>query len=375
MVDVSVAILGAGNAGCSLAGELTLQGFDVSLAELPEFKSNIEMPMKKGGLQVDGELKTGFARIEKITLDIGDAIGGRDVIFVCSPAYGHEAFTRACAPHLEDGQSLVYISYFGALRMTKLLEDMKVSKDVTVGETLSFLYASDRVGKKGAFFMDRYRDNARVLIKREKEGLPVAAFPAAKNSGFVSTIRKVTPSMVSAKNVLETSVNNVNPMSHPVGVLMNTGWIEHTGGKFSFYLQGQTPSIKRVARAMDEERVRVAKAFGLEAVSNEEQSRRMYARYVDKKGGVHQEKYYKDIYDAPPNLKHRYLVEDVMYGLVPMCHLAKVAEVETPITEAVIRFASIANETDYWEAGVSLKQLRLDGKNVEEILDFVNTGV
>lgn len=369
-----MAVLGAGNAGCSLAGELTLQGFDVSLAELPEFKSNIEMPMKKGGIQVDGELKTGFARIKKITLDIGDAIEGRDVIFVCSPAYGHEAFTRACAPHLEDGQMLVYISYYGALRMAKLLEDLKVDKDITVGETLSFLYASDRVGKKGAFFMDRYLDDARVLIKREKEGLPVAAFPATKNSRFVDTIRRVVPSIVSARNVLETSVNNVNPMSHPIGVLMNAGWIEHTGGKFSFYLQGQTPSIKRVAKAMDEERMKVARAFGLEAISNEEQSRRMYAKYVDKKGEVHQEKYYKNVYDAPPNLKHRYLVEDVIYGLVPMYHLARVAKVETPIIESVIRFASVANETDYWKTGVSLEQLRLDGKNVDQILDFVNKG-
>jgi opine dehydrogenase len=374
--NVSLAILGAGNAGCSLAGELTLQGLDVSLAELPEFKKNIEVPMKKGGIQVEGELKTGFARIKKITLDIGDAISGRDIIFVASPAYGHEAFTRACAPHLEDGQSLVYISYFGALRMARLLKDLKVDKDVTVGETLSFLYASDRVGKKGAFFMDKYQDDAKVLIKREKEGLPVAAFPATKNTQFVSDLRKAVPSMVSAENVLETSINNVNPMSHPAGVIMNAGWIEHTGGRFSFYLEGQTPSINRVAGAMDEERMNVAAAFGLKRISNEELSQKMYAKYIDKKtGSTHQEKYYRNIYDAPPSLKHRYLVEDVMYGLVPMYRLAKVAGVETPIIESIIRFACVANEVNYWETGVNLEQLRLDGKSVGEVLDFVNNGI
>jgi len=373
--NLSLAILGAGNAGCSLAGELTLQGFDVSLAELPEFKKSIEVPLKKGGIQVEGELKTGFAKINKITLNIADAIRGRDIMFICSPAYGHEAFTRACAPHLEDGQSLVYISYFGALRMAKLLNDLKVDKDIIVGEMLSFIYASDRVGKKGAFFMDRYQDDAKVLIKREKEGLPISAFPATKNPRFVSDLRKVIPSMVSATNVLETSVNNVNPISHPAGVIMNAGWIEHTEGKFSFYLEGQTPSIKRVANAMDEEKMNIASAYGLKRISNQELSQKMYARYVNKKtGGTHQEKYYKNIYDAPPSLKHRYLVEDVIYGLVPMYQLAKVAGVETPIIESVIRFASVANEENYWGTGINLKQLRLDGRNVEEIVSFVNSG-
>lgn len=62
--DISIAVLGAGNAGCSLAGNMTLEGFDVSLAELPAFKKNIEAPLKRGGVEVAGELNTGFAKIE-----------------------------------------------------------------------------------------------------------------------------------------------------------------------------------------------------------------------------------------------------------------------------------------------------------------------
>jgi len=118
---VSLAVLGAGNAGCSLAGELTLQGHDVSLAELPEFKSNLELPMRNGGIEVTGELKNGFAKVKKITFDVEDAIRDTELIFVTTPAFGHEPFTRACAPHLKDGQTLIYISYFGALRMARLL--------------------------------------------------------------------------------------------------------------------------------------------------------------------------------------------------------------------------------------------------------------
>jgi len=373
--DISIAVLGAGNAGCSLAGNMTLEGFDVSLAELPEFKKNIEAPLKRGGVEVAGELNTGFAKIEKITTDISDAIQGKDLIFITSTAFGHEAFTRRCAPHLEDGQALIYISYFGALRMAKLLKELEVDGDITVAETMSFIYACDRVGKKGAFFMDLYQDDAKVLIKRKKKGLPIAAFPAIRTKKLIDQVHKMFPRMEAAANVLETSINNVNPMSHPAGVILNAGWIEHTKGGFSFYLEGQTPAVKKVIAAMDQEKMAIAGALGFKKISNKEWSQKLYAKYIDQKtGNVHQEKYYKNIHDAPPNLKHRYLTEDVIYGLVPMSYIAEIAGVEIPTFKAIIHIASILNETNYWEEGMTLKKLGLENMSIEEMLKFVNTG-
>jgi len=373
---VSLAVLGAGNAGCSLAGEMTLHGHDVALAELTQFKSNLEMPMKKGGVDVTGELKTGFAEIKKITFDIKDAVKGRDLIFVTSPAFGHEAFTRACASYLEKGQALVYISYFGALRMAKLLKELGVSMDkVTVAETASFIYACDRVGKKGAFFMEQYRDDAKVVIKREKDGLPFAAFPATRTSEVLRKVNEALPSVTSAVNVLETSINNINPISHPAGVIMNAGWIEHTGGKFSFYLEGQTPSINKVVEKMDEERMVLAAALGLKSVSEEELDNRMYAKYKDKNTGVvFQDKYYKGVFDAPPNLKHRYLTEDVMYGLVPMSYLGRATGVESPTFDSIIHLANISNETDYWSEGATLEKLGLNNMTPAQMTEYVNYG-
>lgn len=372
---VSLAVLGAGNAGCSLAGEMTLQGHDVALAELPQFKSNLEVPMKKGGIEVTGELENGFAKIRKMTIDVKDAVKGCDLIFVTTPAFGHEAFTRACAPYLEKGQVLVYISYFGALRMVKLLKELRVSMDnVTVAETASFIYACDRVGKKGAFFMDKYQDDAKVVIKREKDGLPFAAFPATRTVEVLRKVNEALPTVAAAANVLETSINNVNPISHPAGVILNAGWIEHTGGKFSFYLEGQTPSVNKVAHKMDEEKMAIAGALGLKKISNAEMSQKMYARYADKKGQVHQDKYYKNVYDAPPDLKHRYLTEDVIYGLVPMAEIAKVAKIETPTFHSIITLASIANEVDYWREGMTLDKLDLQGKSPNQMVDYANKG-
>jgi opine dehydrogenase len=353
---------------------MTLLGFDVALAELPQFKRNLELPMKKKGVEVAGELKTGFARIGKITFDIGEAVKGRDLIFVTSPAFGHEAFTRACAPHLEEGQALVYISYFGALRMAKLLKELGVpAGKVTVAETASFVYACDRVGKKGALFMERYQDDAKVLIKREKDQLLFAAFPATKTPEVLRKVNELLPTLVAGTNVLETSVNNINPIGHPATAIMNAGRIEHTGGKFSFYLEGQTPSINKVTEKMDEEKMAVAAALGLKKVSNEEWTHMMYAKYVDKKTGSYlEEKYYKNAYDAPPNLKHRYLTEDIPYGLVPLCSIAKVAGIQTPTLDSIVTLASTINEVDHWREGMTLEKLGLKGMTLNQMVEYVN---
>ena len=372
---VSLAVLGAGNAGCSLAGEASLLGFDVSLAELPEFRANLEAPLKKGGIEVTGELHTGFAKIDQITLNIGEAIEGRDLIFVTTPAFGHEPFTKACLPYLKDDQCLVYISYFAALRMAKVLKEFGVLTKVTVAETSSFIYACDRVGTGGAFFMERYQDDAKVVIKREKSELPFAAFPATNTPRALRKVKEVLPSVTEAKNVLETSIHNVNTVSHPAGVLMNAGWIEHTGGKFSFYLEGQTPAIQRVAKAMDGERTALAGAFGLEQTSEEEWDSRMYSKYKDQKTGqVFQEKYYKGVFDAPPTLNHRYLTEDIIYGLVPMSSLAKVAGIKTPTFDSIITLAGVANHVDYWTEGITLDKLGLKAMSVDQIIEFAERG-
>ena len=326
-------------------------------------------------MEVTGELDTGFAKVDKITLNVEEAIAGRDLIFITTPAFGHGPFTRACLPHLRDSQCLVYISYFAALRMAKLVRDLRVQTKAVLAETSSFAYACDRVGSGGAFFMERYQDDAKVVIKREKSELPFAAFPATNTSRALGKVKEVLPSIIEARNVLETSIHNVNTISHPAGVLMNAGWIEHTGGKFSFYLEGQTPAIMRVAKAMDSERTALAGAFRLEETSEEEWDSRMYSKYKDKKTGqVFQEKYYKGVFDAPPSLNHRYLTEDVIYGLVPMSSLAKVAGINTPTFDSIITLAGVANSVDYWSEGITLDKLGLENKNVDQIIEFAEQG-
>jgi opine dehydrogenase len=258
--------------------------------------------------------------------------------------------------------------------MAKLLRSLGVSPEkITTAETASFVYACDRIGKSGAFFMEQYQDDSKVVIKREKHGLPFAALPATKTREVLRKVNQFLPSVLAATNVLETSINNVNPISHPAGVILNAGWIEHSKGAFSFYLDGQTPAVKKVEKGLDNEKMALAAALGFMQTSNDELTRRMYAKYVSESTGeIHQDKYYKGVNDAPPNLKHRYLTEDVIYGLVPMASIARVAGIKTPTIDAIVNLAGVVNEEDYWVEGMTLDKLGLSGMTPKEMIGFVN---
>ncbi len=77
---------------------------------------------------------------------------------------------------------------------------------------------------------------------------------------------------------------------------------------------------------------------------------------------------------SPPTLQHRYILEDVGYGLVPISALAALARVKTPTIDALIVLASEAIGTDLRAGGLNLKSLGLEGLSPEELPRFIETG-
>jgi opine dehydrogenase len=349
----SFAILGAGNTGTSTAGILALSGFEVNLCELPSFEQNIKPIRDKGGIDVEGEFDVGYAKPNIITTSIKKAVEGVDVLLICCPAYGHEAFTRAFAPYLEDGQIIIYVSYFGALRMANFLSDINIEANVTVGETMGCIYACRRTGP------------TKVVVMRKKEELPVAAFPATKTDRVVEALNTFALTQ-HATNVLETSINNMNPWSHVSGVILNAARIEATKGRFSFYADGVTPAVKRLRTALDKEKMAIADALGFRQISREDWASKFYKKPLKGK--------YHSISTAPSDLNHRYLVEDIKYGIVPIASIGKTLGIETPNMNAVVRIASVLNEVDYWKEGVTARKLGLDGLNAEQMNKYAKEG-
>ncbi|MBE9545769.1 MAG: NAD/NADP octopine/nopaline dehydrogenase family protein [Proteobacteria bacterium] len=360
------AVLGTGNSGQAYAADITLKGFSVNLAEVPEFEDNILAIEKKGGIDISGDASNGFAKLNMITTDLKEAIRGVDVIIIGGSAYAHEPFSKALANHFEDGQFIVFTSNFGALRFKKWMHEIGVTTRVTPVETMSLLYAT------------RARAPGVVACIGIKNQLPAAALPAGRTSEFLNLINPVFPQFIAAENVWTTSINNLNPIVHPPMVLFNAGRIDATGGKgWNLYADGATESVCKVMLGMDAERMSLLKKISSDGIPFKNAFENLYAKYsLEKKTlseTLRQSPIHGDsAFPAPASVNTRYLNEDLPFGLSPWSSIGRMWDIPTPKVDAVIQIASIMTDVDYFQEGLAVDDLGIKGMNPEDVRALVN---
>ncbi|NPA92738.1 MAG: NAD(P)-binding domain-containing protein [Chloroflexi bacterium] len=365
MSDARYLIVGAGHGGKAMAAHLALMGFDVMLYNrTPEHVAAIK---SRGGIDLlapEGVV-SGFARLHGVTSDLREALAWADIIMMVVPSFAHRPLATQMALHLRDGQIVILHPgrTFGALEFRHVLQQEGCQAQVVVAEAQTFIYASRSEGP------------AQARIFRIKEAVPLAALPAVDTSRVLEAIRPAFPQFIDGVNVLHTGLDNIGAIFHPAISLLNAGWIEATGGNFRFYHEGVTPTVARIMEALDRERVTVAAALGIRAVTAREWLQIAYnARGDNLYEAIHNQVGYQNI-KAPGTLQHRYLLEDVPMSLVPIANLGQRYGVSVRAMESLIRLASIAHGTDYWRRGRTLARLGIEHLSVAEIQRYVQEGV
>jgi opine dehydrogenase len=355
------AVIGGGNGGQSLSGHLALMGFSVRLYDI--FPQTIDAIRSAGGIQVAGAVN-GFGKIELATTDIARAVDGADIIMIVAPAIAHRDIAVNCAPHLADGQ-IIFIhpgATGGALEFNQVLLDQKCDKAITLAEAESLLYAC------------RSQKPGHTTIFGIKNELMTAAFPASESQRVVKLLNTAFPQMYAGANVLATSLGNANAMMHPAPTLLNTSLIE-SGKDWLYYWDGITPSIGAFVEALDEERLAVASAFGLQIPGILEWYKVHYGvESATLSETVKQNQAYAEV-EGQKTLHTRYLLEDIPTGLVPMACLGKLAGVEVARMETVIKLGEFMTGKDLTTSGRRLENLGLAGMTIREIMEYIETGV
>ena len=361
MAALKFAVMGTGNSGQTFAADIALKGYTVNLAEIPEFAANLEAIEKRGGIEITGKAGSGFARMNMMTTDLKKAIEGVDIIFIGGSAYAHEPFSKALAEYFEDGQFIIFTSNFGALRFRKWMDEAGITTQVTPVETMSLLYAT------------RAPEPGKVSCIGVKGHLPTAALPARRTPAFIDKIRPMFPQFKAAPNVWFTSVNNLNPIVHPPMVLFNTGRIESTGGQgWNLYADGATDSVARMMLAMDEDRMAVLKPITSEGIYIKDAFEKLYADYSLGKKSLSQTLRQSPIhgdpaFPAPSAVDTRYITEDLPFGLAPWSSIGRMWGIPTPNVDAVIQVASIMLEKDYFNEGLTVKDLGISGMSPDDV--------
>lgn len=376
MTQKPIAILGAGNGGQCSAADLTLAGFKVNLYQLPQFEKEFEDIARKKEIVIEGVGRTGTARLNKATYDIADVLEDVDIILVIMPSFGHAAMARLAAPHLRGGQIVAVLpGNGGTLEWHKILQDAGVEAEILFAESCTLPYGA------------RLFEPGRVKNIIEALTLPTGVFPSKRTDEVIPKLQELYPTVTPCKDVLEAAINNANPIVHPAATLLNAGRIEYSRGEFYLYKEGMTPAVARTYESLNEERLAICDRLGwklyhwdnldfrgYELGDNLEEIRdKILNTSMDAAFG--KDSIYAGIQMiGPSTMQDRFVTEDAPYGLTLMAQIGDMVGVPTPTTKALIQLCSVINRADYWAGGRGVKELGLEGLDVQSLPVFLREG-
>lgn len=359
-----IAVLSAGNAGQAFGGGMTLNGHQVHLAAVPGHDEQIRIIQTFGGVLVEGTNAAGklggFAAIARVDTDVATAIREAEVAFIVAPAFGQDIYFEHIVEHARDGLVVVIQpGKFGALRLVQMLRDAgRDPRALLITETDTFLYAAKIHG------LDR------IWLRGVKQTLPLAAWPSTRTDEAIEILHGIHSQYVAAPNVLATSVNDPAYAIHPVTTLLDLSRVESIG-PYRTKAYSITPQVGRMVEAVDAERFAVAQALGLESETVLHQLHDMYGLDGDtvyealSKTTVHVDQL------TPRSADHRYVTEEVPYGLVPMSSLGQLVGVPTPNIDSIITLASTVNGVDYRATGRQLSAIGLGGATAADLATYL----
>lgn len=359
-----IAVLGGGNGAHTMAADLTIKGYEVTMCEAPEFKEGISKTLERQAIDlIDAWGERHTVKLNLVTTDFEEALKDANYIMMAVPAFATNTFFNRIIPYLEDGQTIIkWSANFSALLFASMLKEKGIDKDITLAEAHTLPWGCRLVAP----------GTAQIMVWAVK--LLLATLPAKNIERVIKDVKEMYP-VVAGENVLATTLNNLNPIVHPVGTVMNAGWVDTMGKDFYLYRDGNTLSISRGIKRVFEEVSKVADAIGVKMLEYPEEDfwkkstimSTYFRATFDKEGAVTK-------ISGPSSVKSRYITEDLPYGLVPIKKLAQQYDVSTPLIDAAIEFGSVINQTDYTKEGISLEELGIAGLSKDELKRMLDDG-
>lgn len=320
-----IAILGGGNGSYAAAADLAEQGHEVRLwrRDIHALAPLIESPRI---VLVDHTGRREVA-IDCATPDAAEALRGAELVLAPCPAFAQDDLARTIAPHLRSGQ-VVYLppGTFGSWTMAQAVREAGSRAQVAFAETGTLPYLARKHGP------------TEVAITTRATRLPTGVYPAADSERALTTIARAYPAIEAVEDALSAALMNAGPIIHPPLILMNAGPLQHFE-RWDIHAEGTQPAIRSVTDALDAERIAVRERLGYAAPhfplsDHYENDRWMYGNAHDKLVDSGDWRESIDLH------RHRYLREDVAYGLAFLVSVADWADVPCPVARGLLSIAS-----------------------------------
>lgn len=346
-----LSVLGAGAIGPAAAVLAAARGHDVVLWS----------PSGRGTAGIAGRIYAEGARDcsvpVRVAHDLGDALRHAEAALLAVPAYAHPLLLPRIAEAAAPGLTLLIAPAaalaplaFDAMRAT-------FGPRAPVGALATTPTTARRIAPD------------RVRIPSIRAAVDVAALPATAAPEIAALVTALFGHACPiAPNVLQAALANANPIIHAVLALVNTTRIERAETWPQYDLM--TPAACALMLALQEERDRLAAAFGLELLSLAESLHRASGvplRPLQEMGpaiaGTGRN------VNGPTSMDTRYVTEDVPHGLAFYLWLAARKGIAMPRTEATVTLLEAL-----WQRGLRDNPL-LDAIGTGDLTTLLREGI
>lgn len=334
-------ILGAGNTGKAYSAYLTSLGHHVMLYDRDPQRLD---PIAEQGIQATGAVNGTFS--VPVTDQIGQAVDS-DVILVCTTAAGHRPLAAALCGLLRPGQMILVTNCcWGGVEFDLELGQEADRKGCVIGEM------------GGQLILCSSPAPHQVYLKTIKQSMALSCVHPEAVPAALHRLQPVFPQLFPASSVLDTSLNNANPVIHGPFLLFNATRLEN-GEDYLLFRTGVPARVAHVMEQVDQERLAVMRACGVPAHSELEL---LNSFWPEPQSSIYNVLHHTPAYQVtrgPKTLNHRYFTEDLPYGLVAYLTLGRRMGVDTPVLASLIRLLSVYMQEHYEAQGPDLMQLQL----------------
>ena len=354
-----IAVLGGGHGAYAAAADLSERGHEVRLWRRDA--AALAPVIDTGRITLKDHRGRRDVPIAQATVDIAAAVRGVELIVVAAPAFAQVDIARALAAHLVDGQvAFLPPGSFGSVAMAAAVREAGHRPGVAFAETGTLPYLARKHGEE------------EVAITIRAARLPTGVFPSDNGEAALATVARAYPVIVPVEDALSAALMNAGPIIHPPLIMMNAAPLEHFE-RWDIHAEGTQPSVRRVTDALDAERIALRVALGYGAphfpLSDHYTSDRwMYGDAHDRLVDSGDWREHIDLQT------HRYMREDVGYGLAFLVSVADWAGVPCPMARGLLAIGSAVVGEDFGQGPRTFQAMGLAALDRDAMRQFLARG-
>ena len=356
MIDNKISVIGAGSGGIAFATYFASKGkqimvYDNDFAKINSLK-------RKKVVNVTGVLNANIDSL-MFTSDIKEVMVNSRLIMVSITTNNISNLAEKMAPFVKPNQIIVLNPghTFGAIEFIYTLKKNGVKDLPIVAETQDLIFAS------------RLDNNYDLKINGIKKVMDIATYNPNDIKEVISNLLPYFSQFNQVENVWITSLNNISSILHPIPMLLNLSRIERKEN-YRYYLDGITETITEFMTRVDQERLDIGKALDVDLISVIDWMKNAYNTHGNTiYECIQNNNAYSQII-GPKTIKHRFIYEDILSGLVPLAAMGHSLGVSTKMMDTFIDLGNIVSHRDYRKEGRSLEKIGLDQLQADDLISL-----